>query len=366
MSAMFQNIFKPIIIKNICIKNRIVFPAFNTSYATEQGFVKPRLLRFHTNVSKGEVGLNIVGATSVSKEGRVNFYGLRIDDNKFIPGLKKLFTTIQKNGAIPAIQLTHAGSQTTSMVIDSKPVAPSSIPTCFGDTPRALERHEIKRIIKDFGNSALRAEIAGAKAIELHAAHGYLIHQFLSPLTNKRIDDFGGSLINRIRFLKDIIIEIKDKIRNDTILLCRLSAEEFRNGGITIEYSKLIAKEIEKCGVDIIDVTAGIYGQKHIVYPTTNKYRNIRIDLASKIKSVINIPVICSGHISNLSQAENILEKRKADFIALGRALIADPLLIKKTRKKQYHLIKKCTWCNKCVYDWQSRNSLHCPVNPEI
>lgn len=364
VKIMFKHVFKPIKIKNIHIKNRLVFPAFNTSYATEQGFVTDRLIRFHNNISKGEAGINIVGATSVSKDGRVNYYGLRIDDNKYIPGLMKLFSAIQKHGTIAAIQLTHAGSQTTSMVIGTKPVAPSNIPNYFKEIPKALKKCEIKRIIQDFGNAALRAINAGAKAIELHAAHGYLIHQFLSPLTNNRKDYYGGSLIDRFRFLKEIITEIKEKIGDDIILLCRISAEEFINGGLTIEDSILIANEIEKSSIDIIDVSAGVYGQKHILYPTTIKYRDIRINLASKIKSAINIPVICSGHISNLSQAEKILEERKADFAALGRALIADPFLIKKSRKKQYHLINNCVWCNECVYDWQSRNTLTCHKNP--
>jgi len=237
---MFKNAFTPIIINNTYIKNRLVFPAINTSYATENGCVTSRLLRFYSNISKGEVGINIIGATSVSRNGRVNYYGLRIDDDKYIEGMKKLFTAIKKHGSIPAIQITHAGNKATSAVIGSEPVAPSSTPTYYNETARSLERNEI---IRDFGNAALRAKKAGAKAIELHAAHGYLIHQFLSPYTNKRKDNYGGTFSNRIRFLKEIIIETKEKIGDNVLLLCRISADEFLPGGITIEDSK---RQLEK------------------------------------------------------------------------------------------------------------------------
>jgi len=240
---MFKNAFTPIIINNTYIKNRLVFPAINTSYATENGCVTSRLLRFYSNISKGEVGINIIGATSVSRNGRVNYYGLRIDDDKYIEGMKKLFTAIKKHGSIPAIQITHAGNKATSAVIGSEPVAPSSTPTYYNETARSLERNEIIQIIRDFGNAALRAKKAGAKAIELHAAHGYLIHQFLSPYTNKRKDNYGGTFSNRIRFLKEIIIETKEKIGDNVLLLCRISADEFLPGGITIEDSK---RQLEK------------------------------------------------------------------------------------------------------------------------
>lgn len=250
-------------------------------------------------------------------------------------------------------------------------MAPSAIPCPFcsqidqGTVPRKLTVQEAKKIIDDFAKAALRAKLAGFDAVEVHGAHGYLIHEFLSPLANKRNDDYGGNFKKRMRFVLEVIEKIR-QLAGDFPIICRMSGEDAVDGGITIEESKRIAVELEKAGVNAISVSSGTYQSLHkclapIYYP-----QGFLIPLAEEIKKVVKVPVMGVGRISNLALAEEILSGGKADLVAIGRALIADPELVNKSKSGKDEDIRPCIYCNFCSMDrLLSLMQMRCAVNVE-
>lgn len=363
----FRNVLQPVDIGRIVVPNRIVLSPINTSLGDKAGNVTERLLRFHRDIANGGVGLSIVGSTAISRGGRVNYFGLRLDSDNYMHSLHCLFSTIENEGSVPAIQLMHAGRQTFSYVTGTDVIAPSSVASpYFKIIPRTLKISEIRNLVKGFSNAALRAKKAGARLIELHGAHGYLIGQFLSPYSNRRNDEYGGNLTNRIRFFREIIEETKKQLGRGFPVICRISVSEFVRGGITPEESVNIAKILVESGADCISVSAGIYGQREKVYPTKLSDRKIRFNTAEKIKRTLGVPVLCGGRIANLFEAEQMLKEKKADMIAMARAIIADPNLVKKSVRGDFDSISACTWCNKCLYDFKKFQMLSCPLNPSL
>lgn len=367
MKDLFRHVFEPIDIDGVIVQNRIVLAPINTSFGDMEGNVTERLLRFHKAISNGRVGLSIVGSTAISPQGKVNYFGLRIDNDRYIHGLHRLFSTIENGGSVPAIQLMHAGRQTFSYVTGTALVAPSSLASpYFKIVPRALKISDIKDIVKDFANAALRAKKAGAKLIELHGAHGYLIGQFLSPYSNGRCDEYGGSLTNRARFFCEIIEETKKQLGRDFPIICRISVNEFVQGGITPKDSVKIAKILVDNGADCISVSAGIYGQREKIYPIKLSDQAMRFSIAEKIKKTLGVPIICGGRVANLFEAEQILKEKKVDMVAMARALIADPNLVEKSARGDFDSVSACTWCNECAYDFKKFHRLSCTVNPSL
>lgn len=365
METDFRSILKSIDIGKVRVPNRIVLLPVNTSFGDRLGNVTDRLLRFHQTISRGQVGLSIVGSTAVSPEGKVNYFGLALDSDRRISGFERLFHAIHEGGSIPAVQLMHAGRQTFPDVTGGTIVAPSSLTSpYFRTVPRALGIDEIHTLIGKFAKAALRAKRAGAKIVELHGAHGYLIGQFLSPLSNKRNDEYGGSLTNRTRFFCEIIKETKRQLGSDFPIICRISIDECLQGGIKPKDSLEIAEVLTQAGADCINITMGIYGQKGKIYPTNIQDQKIRFQTASKIRKMLKIPIICGGRIANLFEAERMLEAGKADLIGMARALIADPHLVIKSIKHSINSIVACKWCNQCTYDSRKFQRLNCAVNP--
>ncbi|GAF97503.1 unnamed protein product, partial [marine sediment metagenome] len=257
-SGLESKVFEPIKIGNITIPNRIVFPPIGTGYA-DGGFVTQRLIDFHKCVAEGGAGLTIVGTTSVRKDVKIVPNLPMLDDDRYIEGFRQLFETIKQNGSIACIQLFHGGRQMPSKFIGVQPVAPSAIPCpVINETPRELSINEIEELVGCFAEAAYRAKTAGADMIELHGAHGYLICGFLSPFSNKRTDKYGGSIENRTRFIREILEETRKKVGGNYPICCRISADEFVDGGLTIEESKDIAQILVDSSVDVISVSAGV------------------------------------------------------------------------------------------------------------
>jgi 2,4-dienoyl-CoA reductase-like NADH-dependent reductase (Old Yellow Enzyme family) len=367
VKKLLKRVLEPIDIGRVTIPNRIVLSPINTSFCDRSGNVTEKLLRFHRAIAKGGVGLSIVGSTAISPEGKVNYFGLMLDTDRLVSGLSRLFSVIGNMGSVPAIQLMHAGRQTFSCVTGKDVVAPSSRASpYFKVIPRILIVPEIEHLVKEFADAASRAKKAGARLIELHGAHGYLIGQFLSPYSNKRRDEYGGSLGNRARFFCHTIEETKKQLGQSFPVICRISVSEFVRGGITPKDSMKIAKILVESGADCISVSAGIYGQKEKIYPTKLYDQKMRFNIAEKIRKIVRVPVICSGRIANLFEAEQMLRKKKADMIAMARALIADQNLVKKSLRGNPDSISACTWCNECIYDFKKFQRLSCRVNPSL
>ncbi len=355
----------PLRIGETLLSNRIVFPPTVTNYTHEDGTVSEPLIEYYTKIAKSGVGLTIVGGTAISQDGNPFKYCTRIDSDKYIEGLSKLFKVIKQAGSLPAIQIVHAGRQTSSKTTGLQPVAPSAIPCpIWQESPRKLDIEEIEIIEDQFAEAALRSKIAGAETVEIHAAHGYLINGFLSPYSNHRNDIYGGILENRARFLINILTKTRERVGEEFPLICRVSADEFVKGGLGLDDAIDIALLIEKNGTDIIHVSGGVAESR----PHRDEFmeQGKFLSLAKGIKEAVKIPVIAVGKILTLSQAEQILNDGVADLVAICRAIIADPELISKTVENRVGEIRECIECGECGAALMKDDMrMRCSVNDE-
>jgi 2,4-dienoyl-CoA reductase-like NADH-dependent reductase (Old Yellow Enzyme family)/thioredoxin reductase len=347
-----HKLFESVRIGQVELRNRLVMPPMNTNYATGDGSVTQRGIEYYRERARGGVGLVIVEGAFVHPLGRGLNNQISLASEDKISGLNKLASAIHGEGAKAAIQLFHGGRQSTSLVLGAQPVSASDVPCMLTrETPRPLSLEEIEETVEAFGEATRRAKDAGFDFVEIHAAHGYLINQFLSPLTNLRKDKFGGDLAARTRFLLEIIQRIKKKVGGDFPIICRINGDDYFQGGLTLADAKGIAQTIQKAGIRAIHVSGGIYDSAN-GESTAPMWlpRGFMVPLAQGIKSVTNIPVIAVGRINNIRLAEEIIEKGQADLISVGRALIADPEFPKKAKENRAEEIRPCIACNEgCI-----------------
>lgn len=343
----FTKLFEQGRIGSLELKNRLVMPPMATNFASKDGTVTDRQIAYYEERAKGGVGLVIVEVSCVdSPVGKGMARQICIDDDKFIPGLRGLAKAIKRHGAAAAIQLHHAGRQTSSKITGHQPVAPSPIPGSDGVQPKPLTLKAIEELIARFTEAAERAKKAGFDGVELHGAHGYLISQFLSPLSNHRQDAYGGSVQNRARFLLDIIKAARSKVGKDYPLWCRLSAMEISADGITPEETQIVAKLAEKAGVDAIHVSAHQVGPARrppMAQPPCNF-----VPWAQAIKEVVSVPIIAVSRIPP-ELAEDVIRDGKADFVSIGRQLLVDPYLPQKVQWGKIEDIRPCIYCLTCL-----------------
>ncbi|MGQ9721644.1 MAG: oxidoreductase [Candidatus Jordarchaeum sp.] len=369
-----EKVFTPIEIKGLKIPNRIVFPPTDTNFGTADGFVTKRELNYYNQISGGGSGLTIVGASAVMENGRGFPNILNVYADRYIEGLSKLFAVIKRNGSVPAIQLSHAGRQ--AWMPSFEPVAPSPIPCTLKSEgqglvmemakPRELSLTEIEEIEDAFAEAAVRAKKAGAEFIEFHGCHGYLIHQFLSPLSNKRTDDYGGILENRARFIVNIIMKTRESVGENFPLCCRISAEGRVEGDLTLEESKKLALMLIEAGIDVLHISSGRFENIDYISPTREIGECVNVPLAEGIKECVDVPIIVVGAIFDLKTAEKIIEEGKADMVALGRAQIADPEIVNKSKRGEFDSIVKCTVCNECGLSLYMEPGIRCVVNKNL
>jgi NADPH2 dehydrogenase len=319
-------LFTPYTIKNVTLKNRIVMsPMCMYSCHNEDGKVENWHYTHYVSRAVGQVGLIVVEATAVTKQGRISSHDLGIWSDEHIPGLERLVSMIKEHGAKTAIQLAHAGRKA---MIDGEIIAPSAIP--FNEemkTPKEMTHEDIKQTVQAFQDGAVRAKKAGFDIIEIHAAHGYLINEFLSPLTNKRTDEYGGSFENRYRFLKEIISAVKEVW--DGPLFVRVSANDYHPDGLTEKDYVNYAKWMKEQGVDLIDVSSGA-----VIPVSINVYPGYQVKLSETIRNEANIPTGAVGLITTGQQAEEILRNNRADLVFIGRELLRDPYWPKTAAKQ--------------------------------
>ena len=354
-------IFKPGRIGSMTLRNRLVLPAMGTNLGTEEGYVTDRLKNYHRVRAKGGVGLSITELVCVDPpKGKVSSRQLCIDDDRYIPGLRELARAIQQGGARAAIQLHHTGAATRADIIGTQPVAPSPIRRApVFDVPRELTVEEIRSLVSRFATAARRAKEAEFDGIEIHAAHSYLLQQFLSRTFNQRQDEYGGTLGNRARFLLEIIRAIRNSVGKDYPLWCRINGEEI-GGGVTLEEAKEVARMAEEAGVDAINVSGA-----PSVRPSFSP-RGWALPLAQEIKKVVNVPVIAVGRLT-MELGEEALRQGKADFIALGRPLIVDPDLPLKVATHQEEDVRPCIECNRCLEEYaMAGRETECSVNSAV
>lgn len=363
MEEQFAAVFSPFKVKNLTLKNRIVLPPMATWYTTSSGEVTPRLISYHRERAAGGVGMNIVEFTGPDPRRKLDPHQPGIYDDAQIPGWAALVKAVHEAGGKIAIQLAHGGRRTRSAVNDGlRPWGPSVIPELGGETPYAMSQSQIDYMEDCFMQGARRAKQAGFDAIEIHNAHGYLIHQFLSPLCNLRTDKYGGPLENRARFALEILARVREAVGDDFPISCRISGDEFLEGGVTKAEGKQFAKLLEKAGADIIHVSAGVLESTERTIPPQAQPRGCNMEIAAEIKQSVNIPVIGVGRIKTLGEADALLREKKVDLVAMGRALLADPELIKKAQVGGN--IRPCIACNQgCIGRLYAGLAITCLVN---
>ena len=361
----FPYLFSPIKISNMELRNRIVMTAMHLGY-TPQGEVTDRLVGFYEPRAKGGVGLIIVGGCPIDEYGGMAGM-IDLSQDKFIPGLKRLTEAIRAHGAKIAAQLYQAGRYAFSAMIGGrKPFSASAVRSRLtGETPRALELREIPAVQDKFAEAAARAKEAGFDAVEILGSAGYLICQFLSPLTNKRDDEYGGPLENRMRFGIEVVQKVRAAVGPDYPILFRIAGNDFMEGGHTNREARIFAAELEKAGVDLFNVTGG-WHETRVPQLTMFVPRGAFVYLAEGIKSAVSVPVLASNRINDPSIGEEIIRNGEADLVTMARALIADPELPNKAASGKRHLIYHCVACNQGCFDniFQLKPA-SCLVNPQ-
>jgi 2,4-dienoyl-CoA reductase-like NADH-dependent reductase (Old Yellow Enzyme family) len=328
-----STLFSPLTIKNLALKNRIVVSPM-CQYSAEDGFANDWHLVHLGGRAVGGAALIIQEATAVSPEGRISPGDLGIWSDEHVPFLKRINEFIHNNGSIPGIQLAHAGrkasfdvpwrgsKQLTEDATGWKTVAPSAIPYNEKDiAPEALSLAGIEKVKSDFAAATQRCVEAGYQVIELHAAHGYLFHQFLSPLSNQRTDDYGGSFENRIRLLLEVIAVTQEVWPADHALFVRISATDWAEGGWSPEESVKLSAILKEKGVDLIDVSSG----GNVPYQQIPLFPGYQVQFAEQIKKETGVLTGAVGLITEAEQAEDIVASSKADLIFLARELLRDP-----------------------------------------
>ena len=346
-----NNIFTPITIKGFEIKNRIVMPPMVCFGGSgDDGFVTSKHIDHYERRAKGGCGLIILEATCINKNGRLHETQLGIWCDDHIEGLSKIAKACHNYGATTLVQIHHAGFKTPKTVCDDI-VAPSNY--CDENiSARELTIDEIHEIQMEFVNAALRVKAAGFDGIELHGCHNYLINQFASPVVNKRNDEYGGTLINRMRFGLEIIEKIKNSLGDNFIICYRVGGNE-----PTLENGIEIAKMLDAAGIDLLNVSSGITNGEHPSPPKDFSFTWIAY-LGTELKKHVSMPVIAVNGIRTPEQASYLIENNLVDFAAIGRGLLADPEWVNKAQKQWD--INSCLDCPKC--SWFT-DGTKCPRN---
>ena len=367
-----SHLFTPIILRNTEIPNRLVFPAMTTRLADSEGYVTDEMTAYYEARALGGVGLVTVEMCSPELAGRHRAHELGIYDDKFIPGLKRITQAIKDAGAKASIQIGHAGGHTRQDVSGELPIAPSAVEHIVEEKdvrlviPIEMDKNRIDQTIRAFSKAAVRAKEAGFDAVELHGAHGYLLFQFLSPLDNVRTDEYGGSLRNRARFSIDVLKACRRSLPDFPIIF-RISLEEYAPGGFTAEEGVQVAQWLAEAGADAIHVSAASYRSQPsaaIMIPPMIHEPGLFVPWAQMVRRKVKIPVIAVGQLNEPALAEETLESRYADMIAIGRGLIADPDWPLKVSTGEVKKLRICIACNTCIDTMRQGKPLRCLVNP--
>ena len=350
----FNDLFSPIKIRGMEIRNRIEFPAMGTKMVKDEKVVTDQLINYHAARSLGGNGLNFTEVCSVyDKAAPKNF--LALSDDKYIPGMKKLADAIHEGGAKAGVQLWLGGSAVLFGDQTSMVVVPSDFKVEGTDyVIKAASKEIINECIKAFGDAARRAVEAGYDTVEFHAGHNYTPHSFLSKAFNKRTDEYGGSLENRARFLLECIKSIRENIPEDMPLFMRIDAhDDCVEDGLTIEEVIQFCKWAKEAGVDVLDVSRGNFSSAAVKYevPPVDVPRGFNVENAARIKKETGMITVAVGRINDPEQADQIIRSGKADMVVMGRAQLADPEFCNKAKNGNVDDIVRCVGCNQGCYD---------------
>ena len=361
---MYKNLFKPIKINGLEIKNRIIYPALGLLYSYDKK-INNKYSNFYIERAKGGAGIVTVGPVGFDKYG-AGLFALSIETDEDIPAFKILSDGIKNEGARSWIQLYHAGAYTKSGFIGGeRAIAPSEIPSRYSkETPREMTIEDIKTVQENFALAALRAKEAGFDGVEIIGSAGYLITQFLSPLKNQRKDEYGGSFENRTRFVKEIITLIRKKVGKDYPLSIRMAGNDFVPGSNTSADTPAFAKVYEEAGIDFINVTGGWHESRVPQLPMDLPRAGLTY-LAANIRKNVSIPVAASNRITDPHLADQLINDGVADMICLGRVLLADPYWPQKAMEGRENEIRPCVACSQgCTDTLFNGKPVYCITNP--
>ena len=366
---MLKHLFSPIRIGSMEVKNRIVLPPMTVGYGVPEGTVSEKHRDYYEARAQGGAGLIITEAAAVHAQRKYGMFPLGLYEDAQIQSWRELAEATHRHGAKLAVQLMDPGPESIMMLTGIQPAGPSRVVGrgLFRDVPRELSIGEIEAIVDDFAEATRRAKEAGLDAIEIHAAHGYaLVGSFLSPFFNKRTDRYGGSLEGRLRLLLEIIEAIRGRVGKDFPIIVRVSGDERRTGGRTLQETQFIARILVEAGVDALEVSGGTVPTVFwaVVAPSGTPLA-INADFSQAIKQVVNVPVISVGRINSPRVAEFLLETGKADMVSMGRALHADPELPNKAAAGAFDDIVPCLGCNcGCIGSVVQGRDATCIINP--
>jgi 2,4-dienoyl-CoA reductase-like NADH-dependent reductase (Old Yellow Enzyme family)/thioredoxin reductase len=366
----FEKLFTPIRARDMELRNRIVFPAIGTNFATKEGKVTDKMIEHYEVRARGGAGLLIVEASAIDMWGKHRDTILCVYDDVFLPGLKALVERVHSHGAAIALQLVFPGrTQKEKYARNGQPWAPSPIAIPNLPLPKEMSVDDIFYITRMFSEAAKRAKDAGFDSIEFHGAHGLLHHQFFSPLSNIRKDKYGGSLENRMRFALETVEATRKAVGTGYPLMYRVSAFENLPGGYEFEDVITFSKRLEDAGIDIVSLSAGGGGtpeRDRVGIQTAELPRGFLAKYSEIIKGQVKIPVVVAGRINGPEIAEQILEQGKADLIGIGRSLLVDPELPNKARRGDIKSIRGCIACAYCLFELRRSKPLACILNPFI
>ncbi|MEK9724386.1 MAG: tRNA-dihydrouridine synthase, partial [Rhodospirillaceae bacterium] len=353
----------------LTLKNRIVMAPMGTNYGTTDGLSTERDKLYYAERARGGVAMIITEAMNISAGARNHTNSLCVYDDRFIPGLASIVEAIQEHGAFAVAQLNHRGQLLRSSVLGMQPVGPAAGRHPFtGEPVKALDRDGIRQIQRDFVAAARRIQRAGYDGVELHAANGYLFHQFFTERFNTRTDAYGGSLANRMRLLMETVDQVKDACPGLTLLV-RISVSEFAEGGYPLDEAIALATALEDAGVDALNLSGG--SNEH---PALSRYciqppsfpRRCLEDLAKRVTEAVEVPTIVAGRIIEPEDGEAMLANGAADFISVGRGLLADPHWAGKALGVIDAPVRRCISCNVCLERLTLEKDVACAVNPLV
>ena len=365
----FEHLFSPFTINGMTLKNRAVMPPMATGYGNADNTVSERLLAYLERRAQGGTGLIITEVCAVDPRGKgfPNEIGVWNDD--FIGALSRIPAALHRHGAKAALQLHHAGRETFEAVLGKKPEAPSAIPSAvLGQPCEAMSLERIAEIVRAFAQAAGRARQAGFDSVELHGAHGYLLNQFLSPFSNNREDEYGGSEENRMRFILEVIAAARKAVGDDFPLWIRISADEMVRGGYDFSLMRRLAPRMVTAGVDAIHCSVGVYSTPGgLSIASMDTEPGFNLFRARALKEVVSVPIIGVGRINDPAMDDQAIARGDADLISFGRQHLTDPDFIEKARRGSLEDIRRCTACNQGCIERLSfeMKSTTCSFNPE-
>ncbi|MCP5065549.1 MAG: FAD-dependent oxidoreductase [bacterium] len=367
---MFKHLFTPIHIGKMELKNRIGLPPMTVGYGTADATLTDRHRAYYEARAKGGAGLIVSEAAAINANRKYGLFPLGLYDDLQIPSWTKLAEAVHQYDAKVGVQLMDPGPESISMLTGIQPVGPSAVVgrSHFRSLPRELSIGEVEAVVEDFGEAVRRAQDAGLDCVQIHAAHGYaMVGSFLSPFFNKRTDRYGGSLEGRLQMLLEIITSIRGKVGPDFPIMLRMSGDEHRTGGRTIQETQFIVRALADAGADAFEISGGtIPTVFHAVVPPQGTELAPNAPYAKAIKDVVDVPIICVGRINTPRLAEFVIATGRADIVSMGRAMNADPEMPNKAAEGRLDEIRPCVACNEgCISAVMKGQPAGCIINTQ-